>query len=142
MVSGKPDLWKCRLLANRHFLVFADSYEPCREKNSGKAFFFIPEIFTCFALEVFPLRISTWLLETANSFAKSLTSSAFAAPSTGGAFNFTFNALSYSPTISLFDERGITRTEKIRESSFSVKSIIYGKYKLVFLQSDRNFRLC
>lgn len=41
-------------------------------------------------------------------------SSAFAAPSTGGAAIFTFNAPFTSPTISLFEARGTTRTVKIK----------------------------
>jgi len=68
--------------------------------------------------------------ETPKVFAKSLIISAFAAPSTGGDAIRTFNAPSCSPTISLFDARGTTRTLKIIESSFSV---IFN----VTLQSDK-----
>ena len=85
---------------------------------------FIFEIFTSFAFEVCPPMISTALFETSKVFAKSLINSAFAAPSTGGEAILTFNAPSNSPTISLFDARGTTRTVKIIESSFSVKLII------------------
>ena len=76
-----------------------------------------------FNFEVCPLVISISLLETSKVFDKSLTSSAFAAPSTGGDSIFTFNAPPNSPTISLFDERGTTLTLKIIAPSFSVKFI-------------------
>ena len=51
------------------------------------------------------------LLATPNFFAKNLISSAFAAPSTGGAAILTFKAPPWSPTISLFDARGTIVTE-------------------------------
>jgi len=62
--------------------------------------------------------IRTALLETPKLFESSFISSLLAAPSTGGAEIFTFRASSYSPTIPLFDERGMTRTPKVIESEF------------------------
>jgi hypothetical protein len=74
-------------------------------------------------LDVWPETISTLLRETSNVLARSFISSAFAAPSTGGEQRRTFKAPSSSPTISLFDARGATRTPKNTAPSFSSKLI-------------------
>ncbi len=87
---------------------------------SGKFDAFPPMILICFVFEVCPLKISTALLETLNFFAKTFINSAFAAPSTGSEAILIFNAPLKSPTISLFDARGTTRTLKIKFPSFSV----------------------
>src|SRR3954462_5742416 len=64
---------------------------------------------------------TTWTscFDTPNSLASSVTSSSFAAPSTGGELSFTFKAPSCSPRISLFDDRGIARTSNVIEPSVS-----------------------
>lgn len=69
---------------------------------------------TRFVFEVSPAIISTLLFETPKTFASTFTSFAFAAPSTGGAAMRTFRAPSRSPTISLLDARGATRTSRMR----------------------------
>lgn len=65
--------------------------------------------------EVSPLTIETWLLETPKCLANSRTISAFAAPLTGGEQIRTFSEPSCSPTISLFEARGMTRTATITQ---------------------------
>ena len=69
---------------------------------------------TCLRFEVCPLVISTALFEIFNRLAKTFINSALAASSTGGAFILIFNAPPISPTISLFDDFGMTRTAKIK----------------------------
>ncbi len=73
----------------------------------------MPLIRTCFRFENCPFNISTVLFDTPNVFAKTFINSAFAAPSIGGTAILTFNAPPNSPTISLFDARGTTRTLKV-----------------------------
>ena len=87
---------------------------------SGKFAAVMPSIFTCFVFEVRPLVISTALFGTSKNLARVTINSAFAAPSTGGDFTLIFNAPSCSPTISLFDDFGKTRTLKIKVPSFLV----------------------
>ena len=91
--------------------------------NATIILFGVPEIFTCFVFEVCPPIISTELFEMPKVFARSFSNSAFAAPSIGGDAIRIFNAPSNSPTISLFEARGTTRTVKIIALSFSVKFI-------------------
>lgn len=79
----------------------------------------MPPTRTCFCFEVCPLNISTALFGTPNFFDKIFINSSFAAPPVGGEAILTFNAPSISPTISLFDARGTTRTLKIKPSVFS-----------------------
>lgn len=95
-------------------------FKPANCKNFSAVRF---AILICFVFEVCPDRISTADFETPKVFAKSLTSSTFAAPSTGGEAILTRNAPSCSPTISLFDARGTTRTLKTRSPFFSLKLI-------------------
>ena len=83
----------------------------------------MPEISIRFVFEVPPLTIRTEVFETPHFFESIPINSLFAAPSTGGAANFTFNAPPYSPAIPLFDDRGMTRTSKLIESLFSFISI-------------------
>jgi hypothetical protein len=61
--------------------------------------------------------------ETPKAFAISLTTSSFAAPSTGGAEILTFKEPLSSPITSDLDARGITRRLKTSELSVSVYSI-------------------
>lgn len=82
-----------------------------------------PVIRICLVLEARPDTISTAPLATANFFANSFISSAFAAPSTGGEATLTFTAPSNSPTISVLDARGTTRMEKETPWFTSVTSI-------------------
>jgi hypothetical protein len=71
-------------------------------------------------LEVSPLTIATADFATPSFFEISRTSSALAAPSTGGEDTLTFTAPSYSPTISTDAARVVTRTSKIIPSGVSV----------------------
>jgi len=84
----------------------------------------IPETETRFRRAVCPETISTSDRETLKVLEKNRMSSSFAAPSTGGDVSLIFNAPSYSPTISDFDDRGITRTENTIRSFDSVNLII------------------
>jgi hypothetical protein len=72
---------------------------------------------------VWPDTIETDDRLTFNNFASSLTTSSFAAPSTGGEDILTFKDPSISPAISLFEARGTTRTLNVTAPSFSVKWI-------------------
>src|SRR5262249_7677770 len=78
-----------------------------------------PWIRTILFLEPWPERISTDLRGAFNARARTLINSAFAAPSTGGKARRTRKAPSCSPTISLREARGDTRTVKVIAPSFS-----------------------
>jgi len=73
--------------------------------------------------DVSPATIETFDFPTPNAFASNRTTSSFAAPSTGGADILIFKDPSSSPTISLFDARGITRMTNEMLPSFSVTLI-------------------
>jgi hypothetical protein len=75
---------------------------------------------TVFVLEVAPEMIEMEPAETPKARARVRNSAELAAPSTGGAVSRTRNAPSCSPTISLREERGTTRTLKVSFPSFSV----------------------
>jgi hypothetical protein len=64
-------------------------------------------------LELLPETNSTAARATFSFFARNLTSSRFAAPSTGGAATRIRSAPSCKPAISLREARGTTRTEKV-----------------------------
>jgi hypothetical protein len=86
----------------------------------------VPTIRTRFDLAVSPETISIVDRDSPNFFESRRTNSSFAAPSTGGEFNFTFRAPLYSPAISLFDDRGMTRTSNVTEPLFSEMLIAIG----------------
>src|SRR5438552_16568573 len=78
-----------------------------------------PTMLTVFVLEPLPEIISTAPDETPKARANNRTSAKLAAPSTGGAASRTHNAPSCSPTISVREERGTTRTLNVSFPSFS-----------------------
>ena len=88
-------------------------------------FLVMPKTLIFFVLEVSPFIISILFLATLKDFDKNLINSLFAAPSTGGVEIFIFKAPSYSPTIWLFEARGITLTGKIMAPLFSLTLINY-----------------
>jgi len=83
----------------------------------------MPAIRICLVFEVWPEMIEILLFGTLNCFDKSFINSAFAAPPTGGEASLIFTAPSNSPTISLRDARGTTRTVKYTAPFFSDTSI-------------------